>query len=356
MALPSNCGEFSPDEIRALEEDRIFLPSAVPGKRKVSATLLAPPSSQDSGYGSVSGSSSSGSSASVRFRSFNSSHNDTLDLPESAYSTAALEFIGFTSEMASEILANWTSRPDPNQNPDDLIDYVLAHPHRLSSPLYQNYSLAQAMVALGLTQEFRDALLDPGFTMIFLTETPQYWIRDTLRVNYLTLLQLQRCLNNYAKRSLAKKAKRGSLDAIFQSAASSSSKKEPPIATMTTTSDDHNLPQSCVMVQSPSPILQNHYVLYKAKAAAEMEDWIKEDGTLDMALFSSNRGCDFNWAGEAWYWTLEAETAELYRAWASRRSPYSDTWTIRIQVPKMFVDGLQQIELWYSRDWKEFVW
>jgi hypothetical protein len=56
------------------------------------------------------------------------------------------------------------------------------------------------------------------------------------------------------------------------------------------------------------------------------------------------------------YWTPEAETAEEYRAWAARRCPWSDILVIRIQIPKTFIDSLRQQDLWYSKDWKEYVW
>lgn len=81
---------------------------------------------------------SSGSSTFVRFRSFDSSHDNPLDLPDSSHSIAALEFIGFTAETASEFLVWWTSRLDQDDYPDDLIDYVLAHFLRLFSPLFTN--------------------------------------------------------------------------------------------------------------------------------------------------------------------------------------------------------------------------
>ena len=354
----SNYGDLSPEETRALEEDGVVLPSPTHGKRKVSAAFLAPPPSQDpghdSGYSSSSytGSSSSSSATSVRFRSFNSSRAPhTIDLPESIYSVAALEFIGFTTETASEILARFNSRPDPDQCPDDLLDYVIAYPSRLTSAPFQHYSLAEGMTALGLTEQLQDALTDPRFSTIFWTETAVYWIKDTLRINYLTLVQLQRRLSNHAARSLAKKPKRGSLEAVFQPAAVAT-----PIATLTMTSEDHNLPKTYVTVQTAGPVLQDHYVLYMAKAGTEMEGWIGDDGSLNMDQIASLGGCDFNHRPSAWYWTLEAETAEVYREWASTRCVWSDTWIIRIQIPTTFINSLRQQNLWYSRDWKEYVW
>lgn len=344
-----------------LEEESIILPSVTRGKCTVSATLLAPPDNHDSGYssGSWGGSSSSVSSVSISCRSFSYSRDFTLNLPESAHSVAALEFIGFTTQTATWIFNNWISRPDPERCPDDLIDYVLAHPSMLLSAQFQHLSLNQGMAQLGLTEDFQDAITDPCFSRILWTERPIYWIKDTLRINYLTLIQLQNRLSNHAKRSLAKKAKQGSLEAVFQPAQPAQpTAPTPPFqtTTLTMTSEDYNLPRNYVTVQSASPVLPDHYVLYKSRAASDMEGWIQEDETLNMTSISSYGGCDFNYGSVACYWTPELETAEIYRAWIQRRYPYSDTWMIRIQVPKTFIDSLRTQNLWYSHDWKEYVW
>ena len=346
---------FSYEETRALEEDYIFFPLTTPGKRKISGALLSPPANQGSG----SLSSSSSSSASVRYKSFNSSTNFTLDLPQSAVSVEALEFIGFTTQTADEIFARFTSRPNPDNNHDDLIDYVYGHVRILTTEAYQHYATAQAIAQIGLTQQVQDAITDPRFSTILGTETLYFWVKDTLRINYLTLIQLQCRLKNHATRSLAKKkAKRPKIEDVFQPAASLSTEQNPQTATLNMTSEDHNLPKHYVTVQHASPVLQNHYVLYKAKAASEMGElqWICDDGSLEMNAIASYAAGDFNHQNPAWYWTPEAETAEEYRAWAARRCPYSDTWVIRIQIPEIFINGLRQQDLWYSQNWKEYVW
>ncbi|OBT57614.1 hypothetical protein VE04_03651 [Pseudogymnoascus sp. 24MN13] len=50
------------------------------------------------------------------------------------------------------------------------------------------------------------------------------------------------------------------------------------------------------------------------------------------------------------------EVAELYREWAQRRCPYSETWIVRICVSIALINSIPTAELWYSPDWKEFVW
>lgn len=340
--------DFSYEQMRVLEEDQIFLPSATPGMRTVSGALLNPPASQTSG----SISSSSGASPSVRHRNFPPSTGYTFDLPESEVSVAALEFIGFTTRTATAIFVNYTTRPNPKSCPDSYLDYVFGHTSRLNMESYRHYPPRQAMTLIGLTPQFQDAILDPRFSQIFSTETTKFWIDDTLRINYLTLLQLQSRLKNHADRSIAEKAKRGSREAIFQPAAPS-----PVTASLNTRSEDHHLPETYVTVQDASPVLPNHYVLYKAKSAVEMGEprWIKDDGSIDMRVIETYRG-EFNGTDRAVYWTPEAETAEEYRAWTSRRCPWSDTWVIRIQLPATFIDSLRQVPLWYSREWKEYVW
>jgi hypothetical protein len=349
--------QLTPEETQALEEDLVFLSSTTPstsGKRKVSGALLTPPSSR----GRVSRSSSS--SVSVRFRSFNFSPDFTLDLPQSAISVAALEFIGFTTETAADIFGRFTSRPRPDINPDDLLDYIHGHTLILSTDFYRQYPPAQAMTQIGLTQQMQDAILDPRFSTIFGTNSLLFWIDDTLRINYLTLIQLLRRLKNLATCSRAKKekAKRAKLKGAFPLKTSPSSQQATTTATLNMMPEDHYLPKNFVAVNKPSEVLEDHYVLYKAKAVAEMGDplWIQDDGSLQMSAIASYGGCDFNHCNAAWYWTPEAETAEMYRAFVARRCPRSDTWVIQIQISKVFVNSLRQQDLWYSKDWKEYVW
>jgi hypothetical protein len=50
------------------------------------------------------------------------------------------------------------------------------------------------------------------------------------------------------------------------------------------------------------------------------------------------------------------ETAEEYRQSAARRSSNADTCIIQIQIPQSFIRSLRIQHLWYSPNWKEYVW
>ncbi|KAL9011262.1 MAG: hypothetical protein Q9173_003884 [Seirophora scorigena] len=106
--------DLTVEEERILAEECIVIGQSVAGKRKISAAFLSPRSSPPS----VS-SSSTFSTASVSIQSV-SKVNATLDVPEHLESQATVEICGFTREAAHEIHARWASRPDPQNNPDDI--------------------------------------------------------------------------------------------------------------------------------------------------------------------------------------------------------------------------------------------
>jgi hypothetical protein len=54
-------------------------------------------------------------------------------------------------------------------------------------------------------------------------------------------------------------------------------------------------------------------------------------GEHGLSAIATHGGGDYNHVNAALYWTPEAEAAEMYRAWAARRCPWSDTWVIRIR-------------------------
>jgi hypothetical protein len=127
---------------------------------------------------------------------------------------------------------------------------------------------------------------------------------------------------------------------------------------MSMASESNHLPQSHVSIGTSSPILDDHEVYYKAKAVDEMgeQPFITSDGSIDMRAIRTYPGGDFNHKYNAWYWTPELETAHQYKGYAEKRMPAGEQWIIRIQVPKEFTRQLKKEELWYSRDWKEYIW
>jgi len=124
MAAP-----LSQEDLSALQEDGVLLPGPEAGKRKISASFfqLRPSSGGSSATSSLS---STRSTASVQYCDTHPCQ-DVPDFPDKQESAAALEYIGLQPATAKEIFDRWQSRPDPDQSPDELLDYVYGHTSRL---------------------------------------------------------------------------------------------------------------------------------------------------------------------------------------------------------------------------------
>lgn len=354
--LPPGPGVFTQEQIRCLEEDAIFLPqpqSQTPhasGKRKVSAAFSSPRSV----------SSSSSSSASVKTRGFQPNVIQTFDIPMAEESVEVLEFIGFVVDVARLIYDSYLNRPNPAQNPDDLMAYVSGNIASLKSSRYDNMSHREALRQIGLNLQIQEAITDPRFSPVFGTQTPHYWAKNTVETNYAALLGRQRLLRSCANQRMThkKKHKRSRHEGSLPQEQGPS--QQPAVtATINMTPRDFQFPEAHVVMQSDVDILDDHVSLYKGKAHPELEDTgeiINNDGSVNLSALSTLPGGDFNWNFSAHYWSPEKETAEEYRKYAARRCPTADTCMVHIQIPWSFIHNLHREELWYSPNWMEYIW
>jgi hypothetical protein len=353
---------FTAEEIQCLEEANIFLPQHpdphARGKRKVSATLVSSPSTISSS------SSSSSSSASVRMWNFQPSIIST-DIPIEEESAAVLEYLGFETSTASQVFERYANRPDPDQCPDDLLDYAYGQIAVLRTGPYRDMDIQEAMTQVGLTQQIQSAIADPAFSDILWTRDLHFWVKDTIQTNYATLRSRQELLKRHAGRRIAhknKRRKRSSVQGLFPPEEGSALEAPEPgiTATINMTTQDFHLPSAHVAIlEGDAPTRPNHVLLYKGKAYWDLrgsQELIGADGSIDMSTLSTPSGGDFNSSFNAHYWTPEKDTAERYREWAARRCPGSDTCMIQIQVSNAFVERLLSAEIWFSADWKEFLW
>lgn len=221
-----------------------------------------------------------------------------------------------------------------------------------------------------MKKEFQDAVLDPRFTGIFETETLKFWIKDTLASRSHTIAYLQRRCRNLALRGGGgkghqKKKSRPSLPtdlSVFERGQAGPSnipaQDSNESLSMSAITKDLKFPENNVRIGAPAAALDDHHVFYKGRAAHIDEDMplIGLDGSINLTSIDTLPGGDFNARKLASYWTPEEATAELYRLFAVRRDVYAETWIISIQVPKSFMATLRKTSLWYSADWKEYVW
>lgn len=351
--FPSGTDVLTPEQIRCLEEDAIFppQPQSQSGKRKVSAAFSM------SRYVS---STSSASSVSVETEGFESNIMRTFDIPLVEESIEVLEFIGFSANTARVLYDRYLDRPDPHQNPDDLMAYVSSHLAYLNSPNDDTISPAEALQDAGLNLQIQQAITDPRFSSIFGTQSLYYWANDTVETNYGALLSRQTVLRNHANQRIEHKKKhKRPRQALDLSHGQEPSQQLAITASINMTPSDFQFPEGHVIMKTTdADILDDHISLYKGKSFQDLynTEIIDGDGSINFSALRTNPGGDFNSIELAYYWSPEKETAEYYRKYAAIRSPHADTCIIHIQLSRSFMNNLHQEELWYSRDWKEYIW
>ncbi|KAL2405877.1 hypothetical protein ABEF95_000829 [Exophiala dermatitidis] len=318
-----------------------------------------------------------------------------FDLPTNPSSVAALEFLGFTSSIARAIYDDWLEH---DHDHEELIAHVYKyvenrisdHIKSIGLPLashdvhHDSQSMKETMRRLGLGQEFQDALTDERFADIFWTESLHAWVKDTLWARYASLVRLlgrvKRCAGESSRR------RRDNLSTETTDGDGDASGSRDAAAATHMTLEEYGLPSNYVSILQKEqkgnndsddndnggpnnwnnnstrngngnrakesiplpPVLPDHIVLYKGKAAPPKPFIRDSDGSIDMAVLASSPGGDFNHNYQAHYWTPDREVAEKYRGWAARRCPYGETWVIRMQISKKFIETLNVEELWLS--------
>lgn len=125
-----------------------------------------------------------------------------VDVPDELISMASLRYLGLTEAKASELWRKWTNWPSspPGRETDDpfggvpFIDFVLGHvKNREFDPSGENDGeWCTSMVSSGVSTELQDAIMDPIFRRIRLTESSVFWVRDTIAMRYRGLEEIQR--------------------------------------------------------------------------------------------------------------------------------------------------------------------
>ncbi|KAL0253301.1 hypothetical protein SLS55_010273 [Diplodia seriata] len=375
---PLDADHLSLEQVETLEELGLILSPPINGKRKVSldAFTTPPPQIPDPLP-------TSRPSATFHHHPSTPPHDATIDLPLAPWSVATLEFLGFTPAAAHEILAHFLDRPNPTFNCYDIIDYAESHVQGKDPRQKSLLPPRELMTQMGLNEAMQDALTDPRFAGVAGTETLQFWILDTLRVNYDALFTLQDGLRDVAIAAAAAAGEGeggggggGDEDDQDDEDAEDNDDDEDDECDEDDQEDedhedhddDHNAASPAAPSNTDASTSANASTttLYAATPALPPDDFLdprKPGGAPLHNIAQTRDGGDFNGArswSEAWTWTPQAATAELYRAWMARRCAWTATAVVSMAVPQDLIEGLGTEEVWWrcegeegKREWEE---
>ncbi|KAG9545477.1 hypothetical protein KCU71_g17268, partial [Aureobasidium melanogenum] len=115
-------------------------------------------------------------------------------LPSVANSIAGLEFIGFTHATATHIFSTYSKYKLPSTIPsadnEDFFSFIHGHIIMINSSKFAGSTDRETMTNLGISEDVQNRILDPKFEGVRGTGSLEYWIEDTARVNYFTLVRM----------------------------------------------------------------------------------------------------------------------------------------------------------------------
>lgn len=115
-------------------------------------------------------------------------------LPSTANSIAGLEFIGFTHATATHIYTTYSKHKLPSTSPvadnEDFFSFIHGHIIMINSSKFTGFTDRETMTNLGISEDTLNRVLNPKFEGVRGTESLEYWVEDTVRVNYLPLVRM----------------------------------------------------------------------------------------------------------------------------------------------------------------------
>ncbi|QUC18130.1 uncharacterized protein UV8b_02371 [Ustilaginoidea virens] len=293
-------------------------------------------------------------------------------IPEIRISLATLEYLGFNSEKAREIWRkwqNWPSTPphretDPPSDDDSLdpitfIDFILGHVGPQAQDVYDDDDSPwfEYMARCGINGELQEAIMDPRFKNVRLTNSCLYWLRDAIEVRYLGLQAIEVASREREQALQRMRSRPGSHQ---QSTATSRQRNiSGPLRDSVNISSHTALSNAAILAAQNAP---GELTLFKG-IIHERIRFREDNGRLDMICLSSRAQTDLFGLDSGFYFAVDRETAERYALWAKTKAASNLTVIIQIKIPNSAIETLpsNKVQRVYydptgnDRTWEELI-
>ncbi|KAJ5598451.1 hypothetical protein N7537_008535 [Penicillium hordei] len=293
--------------------------------------------------------------------SISSSSDSFVSIPDHLVSLAALEHLGYNSETATRIWEYWSNWPpgEPKRKTDDIYHGVpfidVAEGHLDNSPdtgAENDAEWFHCMNLYGINHELQEALMDPKFRSIRLTESCKFWIWDTFQLRNRALQAVQEASRerDIASRREASRPGQSSSGGSGRQSISDSLRMVPWLSRETA------LSEAATTAASRAP---GHTTLYTGIDQARVTRLFDDDGNADFGCLVSAPRCDFSGRQADLYFAVDREVAEHYACYIKRRSTCSGVVIIHANIPNSVIVSLSALDVqtiyWPSVEWKSFI-
>ncbi len=306
-------------------------------------------------------------------------------IPVALISYETLVYVGLSEAKATELWSQWTNWPaeGPRRETDlddgGLIvtfkDFIIgSFENRVDAADDDAEQWRACLNGCGIALDVQNAIMDPCFKYLYLSQSCLYWVNDTVKMRYAGLEDIQRSsreremqLRRIATRSGGNQGESGH----------SGQRDGPNIATSSSYSASQGQRSVSGFQQQNTPGIgpdiwgsasaiaaryaPGHTVLFKGLDQGRIAGLFDEAGTLDrISTLLSSAPSDFSGTRSLFYFTPDHKVAVYYAAYAKRRANCESVVIVCLRIPNAAIESLsapyiQRIH-WPSNEWKELIW
>jgi hypothetical protein len=313
--------------------------------------------------------------------------NAFVMIPVSLISYETLLYVGLTKEKSSELWNLWSNWPTrgPRRETDldngglvvTFKDFIIGSFENCEDAVNDNIQEWQVCLnKCGIAVDVQNAIIDPQFKELYLSQSCLYWVNDTVEMRYAGLQDIQRS-SREREMALQRASTRpggnqggGGHDARQEDSNivpnSSSSNKFGQGQRSISGSQQQNTP--AVLADnwgSENAIAARrapgYTVLFKSLDQGRITGLFDEAGNLDaISRLLSPAPSDFSGTRSLFYFTPDYKVAAYYAAYAKRRANCESVVIVCLTIPIAAIENLSTPEIqtiyWPSNEWKKLIW
>ncbi|KAG5978140.1 hypothetical protein E4U55_006350 [Claviceps digitariae] len=257
------------------------------------------------------------------------------NIPDAIESLATIRYLGLTDAKAYQVWTQWADVRAENDSDYEItfIEFIVGclTPSVKDDPCEDNDDQwYQSMDQYGINDELQEAIMDPRFKDLRLSNSCFSWVRNTVEARFLGLREIQE-----TSRERERARQRAS--------------QRPGGSQMEQTSDlMHD--EAALTVMSDPAIEAAHPVpgfttLFKGMSTARLYNVNDIDSSINVLGLGSSLQTDFSSRKAAVYFAVDREVAARYALWAKRRHPDNSACLLQIRVPNSAIESLRPDKL-----------
>jgi hypothetical protein len=308
-----------------------------------------------------------------------------VTIPQTLISRQTLLYIGLSDSKATELWHRWNDwladGPSPvidgpglgiNSDDDEpleavFLDFVISLIKREPDVDDESDDVQwrSYLDACGTSHDVQDAIMDPHFADIRLSNSSWYWIQDTIEMRYAGLQDIQR-ISLAREKQLRKTASQsgpahGGREGNSGGQNTTTGSSSPPMqggqGPVGVSVDVWGSARAIAARNAPG-----HTVLYRGMDKGRVTGLLDETGALSgsIAKLLSTPPADFSSREQDFYFTPSYQVAERYALYAKRRATCESVVIVRFCIKNAAIEALGDAEIqhvyWPSDEWKQLIW